>query len=132
MKIRLFALLLALSVSTWAQTAAQGVPAQSTPSTPKSQCACCDKAAKEDGAGCCQHAKGKDDKEVASCCGKEGSSCCGKGMQCGKESAKDGGCCGDGKSCCGKSAEGDKTAMKCCKEKQCERHHATEHPSPGN
>jgi len=140
MNFRLLAFLLALSVSAWAQTAAQNAPGQSAHQAPKVQCACCEKAAAETASACRHHAKGKDDKDAAGCCGgKEGSSCCGKAMQCGKsEAAKTGSCCadkaccGEGKSCCGKSTEGEKTSMKCCQDKQCERHHATEHPSSGN
>jgi len=139
MKFRIIAFLLALSVSTWAQTAALNDPAQSTPQAPKAQCACCDKAS-ENGAGCCHHAKGHDEKDAASCCaGKEGAGCCGKGMKCEKpeSTAKDSGCCGekgccgDGKSCCGKT-EATKASMECCKGMHCERHHATDHPSSGN
>ena len=138
MKFRLLAFVLALSVSMWAQTATQAAPAQSTPASPKEQCACCDKAAAESGSGCCHHTKGKDEKETAGCCGGKEGSCCGKGMQCGKESAKNGSCCGDtangadGKSCCGKSADGEKTAMNCCKDKQCKRHPMSGPSSPGN
>src|SRR5215831_4893259 len=110
MKFRIIALILALSVSGWAQTAAQDSPAQSAPQPPKAQCACCDKAA-ESGAGCCHHSKEQDGKSASACCGgREGSGCCGKGMKCEKPdaTAKNDGCCGDkpcggeGKSCCGK------------------------------
>jgi len=142
MKFRLLALVLALTMSMWAQTATQNPPPESTPSTPKAECPCCEKMAADSGPGCCHHEKGMG-KNAAGCCGgKQGSGCCGKGMQCGKASAKNGGCCGgqscnNAKGCCGKgcggnAADGAQASMNCCKGKQCPRHRATEATSPGN
>lgn len=125
MKLRLFAMLLALSLVVWAQ----GNPAASTPNaTPAPEAkSCCHHAADaKDAKGCCHHASA-DAKDAAGCCGKDnakcemkdGKSCCaGKDMKASmKECKKDGGC-KDGK-CCG--AAGEKSAMNCCSNK-CERH----------
>jgi hypothetical protein len=119
MKYKMLALILALTVVSWAQTATQ-----STPSTPeqnttseKAKCACCDKMAKsdsKDGHAACM--RNHDGKEMASCCsGKDAKSCCGKdakscmkgdkmvdcckgkdGMKCDHTAGK-----GCGKGCCG-------------------------------
>ena len=100
MKHKLFALILALTVISWAQTATQPAPSAASQDAPeKAKCACCDKMAADakDGHACMRQGKG-DPKDMASCCaGKEGTSCCG-----GK----------DAKSC----MKGDKTAASCCKE----------------
>ncbi len=100
MKHKVFALILALTVMSWAQTStpvAPSAPADST-STEKAKCSCCEKMAagsKDGHAACMRHGKG-DAKDMASCCaGKEGSSCCG-----GKDA---------------KSCMKDKTAASCCK-----------------
>jgi hypothetical protein len=124
MKYKMLALILALTVISWAQTATQ-----STPSTPqqnaapeKAKCACCDKMAasdSKDGHAACMHKH--DGKEMASCCaGKDEKSCCSgkdakscmkddktadcckgkEGMKCDRRAAKDcgKGCCGSDKS----------------------------------
>jgi hypothetical protein len=96
MKHKLVAVILALTVISWAQTSTQ-----TNPSTPeKSKCACCDKMAvgATDDHAACMRGRHADAKEMASCCtGKEGKSCCeGK----------------DAKSC----MKGDKTASSCCKD----------------
>ncbi|MGB9234823.1 MAG: hypothetical protein WCC04_10445 [Terriglobales bacterium] len=123
MKLRLLALLLALSFVGWAQEN----PSASTPN-----------ASSAGANSCCHHAANATDaKDAADCCGKEkcqtkdGKSCCGgkqmadaksccgdKGMKkCMKQCKKNGGCT-DGK-CCG--AAGAKSAMNCCGTK-CEHH----------
>jgi hypothetical protein len=99
MKSKMLALILTLTVISWAQTATP-----TTPSTPqqgtaseKAKGACCDKMsdAKSGHAACMRNHDGKD---MASCCAeKDGKSCCG-----GK----------DGKSC----MKDDKTAASCCKD----------------
>jgi hypothetical protein len=115
MKYRRLALILALTVVSWAQTATQTTP--STPQTPETKCACCDKMVASDSQDAHVACMGKHDgKEMASCCaGKDEKSCCGKdakscmkdakmadcckgkdGMKCDRKAGKD---CGNG--CCG-------------------------------
>jgi len=124
MKYRILALIVALTVVSWAQTATQNTPSTPQPSTAaeKAKCACCDKTAasdskdahaactrKHDGKGMASCCAGKDDK---SCCGgKDAKSCmkddkmadCCKGkdgMKCDRKAGKDCGkdCCGSNKS----------------------------------
>lgn len=144
MKSRLFAFVLMLTVSCWAQTSTQSAPAQSKAPETKPKCACCDKMSDaKDAAACCHHMDQKDGKMAECCSGKDGASCC-KDMQCGKADAKDKtaqsstakdccgagkACCGEGKECCHASKDGDKSAMACCGGQQCGMHkHAEEHP----
>jgi hypothetical protein len=115
MRNKLFALILALTVVSWAQTATQTTPAtpsQST-ATENAKCACCDKMAdsKDGHAACMRNSKMSDGKEMASCCGgKETASCCGKDAKsCMKDEKNAASCCKDG---CGR----DKTAS-CCDRK---------------
>jgi len=142
MKHKIFALVLALTVASWAQTATQ------TPSTPqpgstqadKASCACCDKmsASAKDGEKSCQRhsMKAADGKDMASCCaGKDKEmSCCGgkdskscmKGDKATASCCKDGcakdktaaACCGTSDKACGKgccsSDKKEKTAKNCC------------------
>src|SRR5215470_15618559 len=80
MKLRIFALMLTLSLVVWAQ----GNPAPADPgsSAPETKACCHHDADAKNGEGCCHHAKA-DGKEA--CCGKdkcemkEGKSCCGEG-----------------------------------------------------
>lgn len=101
MKHKLFALILALTVVSWAQTATQttpAAPAENT-STEKAKCACC---AGKDGASCCgKDAKScmKDGKTTTSCC-KDG---CGKDKMASCCDRKAGNACGEG--CCGSKSE---------------------------
>ncbi len=140
MKHKMIALILALTVMTWAQTATQTAPAapqQSTAPAEKGKCPCCDKMAKADTSGapacCAKHSS--EGKETASCCaGKDEKSCCaGKDAKacmrntkdkaaCCTECGKDktvatccGGKCGRdcGKECCS-SVKAEKTASNCC------------------
>jgi len=136
MKHTCLALILALTVASWAQTSTQPTPSTSTPD--RAKCACCDKiASAKDGASCQRHgmndATGKASccagKDAASCCGgkdgkscmndeKASTSCCKDG--CGKEKTA-ASCCGnrcgkDEKSCC--SGKDEKTAMNCCTKHQ--------------
>jgi len=120
MKYKMFALILALTVGSWSQTATQTAPATPEKSD-KASCACCDKMAKadsKDGHAACM--RKHDGKEMASCCsGKDEKSCCS-----GKDAAS---CMKDGKmieSCC-KGKDGMKCDSKagkdcgkgCCKSK---------------
>jgi len=122
MKFRMLALILALTIVSWAQTSTQNTPATPQQSTEKAKCACCDKMAasdSKDAHAACMH--NHDGKEMASCCaGKDAKSCCdgkdakscmkdgkmadcckGKdGMKCDRKAGKDCGkdCCGSNKS----------------------------------
>src|SRR5579864_7282 len=115
MKYRMLALILAVTVVSWAQTATQTTP--STPQTPETKCACCDKMASSDSKDAHAACMGKHaGKEMASCCGgkdakscmkdgKMADCCAGKdGMKCDRKAGKD---CGKG--CCG-SSKNDKPA----------------------
>jgi hypothetical protein len=131
MKFKMMAVVLALTVMSWAQTATQTAPStpqQSTVPAEKAKCPCCEKMASsdaKDAPSCCAHhdmkghdMEAKDAKEMASCCaGKDAKSSDGKdGMACMK-SDKDkaaASCCKDA---CGKddaSCGKDKTAAACC------------------
>ncbi len=101
MKLRIVALILAMTCMSWAQTATQNNPSAAA-SADKAKCACCDKMASDskDGHAACMRKGQKmaDGKQMSSCCaGKEGASCCG-----GK----------DAKSC----MKGDKAMTSCCKD----------------
>ena len=121
MKYRMLALILAVTVVSWAQTATQNTPSTPQPSTEKAKPACCDKMAASDSKDAHPACLRKHDgKEMASCCpGKDMKSCCsggkdanscmkddtfadcckGKdGMKCSRKARKD---CG--KDCCGSS-----------------------------
>jgi hypothetical protein len=144
MKYKIIALMLALTVMTWAQTATPTAPSTSQSAVPadKAKCQCCDKMAAADAkdahASCMRHdMKAGDSKEKKSCCeGKEASSSndkdaamsCMKGdkekaaaSSCGDKCGKDktaAACCDGkdcGKDCCSKKAE--KTAASCCESK---------------
>lgn len=126
MRSRIITVVLALSVFSWAQTATQtnpSAPQQSTTSTEKEECSCCEKMSSgdmKDMHGCCSHhddamaGEHKDmashhmashHNEMASCCsGKEGASCMKD-----KDAAA--------KSCCGDKCSKDKTTASCCGEK---------------
>ena len=130
MKYKMLALVLALTVVSWAQTATPASPStqeQSAPTDKKGSC--CDKADAKDAHACCAHhdMKDKSGKEVASCGGKDAKSCTRKSddktaASCCKDScSKDktaSACCGGDcgkegdKGCCSK--KGDKTAKSCC------------------
>lgn len=117
MKHKLFALILALTVVSWAQTATQSTPsapAKNDAAAEKAKCACCDKMAansKDGHASCMRKAHDGDAKEMASCCSGKDSSCCGgkDAKSCMKDDKTAASCCKDG---CGK----DKTAS-CCDRK---------------
>ena len=138
MRYKVFALILALTVATWAQTSNPVTPAAPQPSTEpavKAKCACCDKmaaTASKEAQSCCAHhdRKAEGGKDAMSCM-KSGSdptaeSCCHEGCSqegCSQDScAKDttaSACCGTK---CGKAGDqgccsgmnGDKTAKSCC------------------
>jgi|SRR5208283_1178210 len=139
MKAKLIALILALTVLSWAQTATPNTPSTSQQSTAPAEtkaCACCDKGASTDAkahACCAHHAMAAGDaKEPACCAGKDKPACCTskdakscksdgtdktaaaccRGKQCGKDCEKE---CRSGK-------QGDKTAANCCSGKRCGKH----------
>jgi len=113
MRHKVFALILALTVASWAQTAIQTAP-PSSPAPEKSKASCCDKMSVKDGAACQRHKDAKDSKEIASCCaGKDAAAkCCKDGKSCMKDDKMAASCCKDG---CGK----DKTSSSCCKKGCC-------------
>lgn len=138
MKSKIFALILALTVVSWAQTSNQTAPSDSTQNSApadKAKASCCDKMG-ANGASCPRHGK-KDAKDMASCCGgKEMKSCCGgkDATCCMKDDKTAAGCCKDGcgkgktgracsggkecgKGCCS-SMKSDKTAKSCCAHEQ--------------
>jgi len=129
MKHKLIALILALTVVSWAQTATQSTPSapqQGSAPTEKGKCPCCNKMAavaadaKDAHASCANHMKHSGDgKEMAGCCSdkdKDAKSCCAgseaKSRMKGDE---------DKSACCGDSCGKDKTADKCCGGKDCEK-----------
>jgi len=131
MKFKLTAIILALAVSSWAQTATSPKPNSSQPSTPavqetaKADCPCCQKMA--DGKAtesCCAHHQDRTAKSEMPCCkgkdkeGKDAMSC----MKGDKGTSADA-CCSNGKCSAGDEKEGccskaDKTteqaAIACC------------------
>jgi len=143
MKFKLTALLLALTVASWAQTPSQNPPAaapqENTAAHAKADCACCDKmASAKEGQSCCRHAMAAKGEKATSCCsGEKASACCNgkdakscmKGDQ--DKAASCGDCCGKDheKNCCASHQQGDKTAMS-CGDKQCAEHCAS-HASAG-
>jgi hypothetical protein len=114
MKYKMLALILALTVLSWAQTATPTTPStpqQSTVPANKVKCPCCEKMAAadaKDAPACCAHhdmksgmgdMKDKDGKEAVSC------------MKNDKDQAT-APCCND--ACSKDSCEKDKTAAACC------------------
>ena len=130
MRFRLFALILALTVVSYAQTAPQTAP----PATQSKQddaktgdkagCACCQKMMDSKEGSCCMHhdKAAKDGKEAMACCGGKDAKACKKMMKGDKD--KMAAMCGDGK-CCGKDAkdcckhDDKEMAMACCGGSQC-------------
>jgi hypothetical protein len=140
MKYKLVALILALTIASWAQSTNSRQAPATDKTAAKTKCACCEKmssTAKPESSEhkqACMHASAKDGTETASCCaGEDKASCCkGKdGKACTKASA---GCCGencaDMKDCCS-AKEAKKTAHNCCGAGQC-RHEHHQQPTAGN
>src|SRR5512132_4074138 len=110
MKRNLIAILLALTVMSWAQSTTPGqtpAPDQKTaPADTKPACPCCDKTASAEHSSmhkdmkACMHHDAKDGKEAMVCCGGKdanNAACCGKDAKaCGKD-GKTMTCCADGK-----------------------------------
>ena len=138
MKRNLIAILLALTVMSWAQsTTPTQTPApdqKSAPADTKPACPCCEKMSSADHGSmhkdmqACMHHDGKDGKETSTCCGgkdaKDAASCCGKDAKA---------CSKDGKTmacCTGK--DGDAASHGCCGGNSCGKHDHHEHATPGN
>jgi hypothetical protein len=127
MKFKALAMILALTVVSYAQTATQAAPPatkdQSTQSDTKTDASSCQKMMEGKDGSCCKHdMAAKDAKEAMGCCGgKDAKSC--KKMKGDKMAAAcgDGTCCGkDMKDCCKPgSADEKKMAMACCGGSQC-------------
>lgn len=128
MKFRLFALILALTVVSYSQTATQTAPAteqqQSTQGVDKSDASACQKMMKDKEGSCCMHhdTAAKDGKEAMACGGEKGAKSCQKMMK--KDKGKMAAMCGSGK-CCGNDAKDcckhdeKEMAMACCGGSQC-------------
>jgi hypothetical protein len=146
MRLKLIALMLALTVTSWAQTAtpsAPSTPQQGTVSAEAKACPCCDKgsAKVKDGHACCaRHAMAaKDGKEPACCAGKEKAACCAgenaKSCQYTSASETAAACCGGrncGKDCgkeCGSTKPAKELANSCSG--RCCAGHRDNHSSPG-
>jgi hypothetical protein len=140
MKLKLIALFLTLTLTSWAQTTTSTPEQKSSPADSKMACSCCDKMASADQkttdqkeAPACMHHNeaGKDDKTTMSCCsGKDSAGCCsGKdGKSCAKNDQTAASCCegmktGDGKemTCCS-DKDGKKMSHDCCGGNQCGKH----------
>lgn len=131
MKHKMLALILALTVVSWAQEATQTTPSapqQSTAPADKAKCACCDKMASADAKGehscCAHHDHSADTKDMASGAGKDGKSCCGgkDAKSCMRAEKGAGSCCKDS---CAKDKTaaancGDKCGKGCCSSKKME------------
>lgn len=137
MKHKIFAMILALAVTGWAQTATQtpAAPQASPAPAEKAKTSCCDKmSGMKDGASCARKGKTNADAKADSCCAGKDSSCCGgkEGMSCMKDKTAAASCCKDscmkkdaasaccgsdkscGKNCCS-SSQKEKTARNCCR-----------------
>jgi len=131
MKLRCFAIVLALSLAVWAQESPSTSAPNATPKTETKSC-CHHSADAKDGMSCCHHANA-DAKDSPTCCTgnkcdvKDGKSCCGgkemadakccvgkDAKKCAEQCKKNGGC-KDGK-CCG----GEKTSSDNCCGNKCE------------
>jgi len=136
MKFKLTALILALTVASWAQTATQNPPAPQENIAPQAKADCCHKTdSATEGQSCCRHEKaGKDEKANSCCSGEKASECCGgkEATSCMKgDNDKAAAACGDRcskdnpKGCCASQKKGDKTATNCCGDKRCGKHCAS-------
>jgi hypothetical protein len=136
MKRNLIAILLALTVMSWAQstTPNQDPDRKSAPADAKPGCPCCDKMASADHRSmhrdmtACMHHDAKDGKEAMACCG--GKDAQDASSRCGKDAKA---CSKDGKTmaCCS-AKDGDATSHGCCGGDSCEKHDHHEHATPGN
>jgi len=126
-KCKMIALVLALTMMSWAQTSTQTAPAATQKSSEKAKCSCCDKMTAGDskeGTSCCAHhdmkaddmksdgMKADEKMEMASCCaGKDKASCCnGKDAKSCERHGKD----KKAKACCGDKCSKEKMSANCC------------------
>jgi hypothetical protein len=134
MKHKMLALVLALTVVSWAQTSAPNASAdpQQNAAPEKAKAGCCDKmdsAGSKDAMICSRHGEHSKDAKASCCAGKKAKSCCaGKdGKSCMKDDKNAASCCKDcskdkvASACCGKDCkEGccskkTEAATSCCK-----------------
>ena len=137
MKYKVIALILALTISSWAQSTSPSSPDQK-PADSKTTCSCCAKtdSANQSEPNQAKHScvkKTEDGKEVMACCADKDAKAC-SGETCCKHGEK------DAASCCAKAADGqamaccsgkDGAAKDCCGGNQCGKHDH-EHTAPGN
>lgn len=130
MRHKVLALVLALTVVSWAQTSTQTASSDQQQSIEKAKSPCCDKMASgdsKDAKMCMRHDKHAKDKDC--CAGKQTASCCSKDAKsCMKDDNASASCCKDcsqdktASSCCGKECKGaccsKKTAvvLNCCRQ----------------
>ena len=137
MKLKLIALVLSLTLASWAQSTTSP-DEKSTAGDSKATCPCCDKMAsanqkptdQKETQACMGHSStAKDDKATMSCCaGKDNAGCCGKdGKSCAKSDPASASCCMGDKdksqemTCCS-DKDGKKMTHDCCGGNQCEKH----------
>lgn len=124
MKIKTFALMLALAATTWAQTVAPTTSDKNTPAVGSATCPCCAKTGDNSKDMPCCH--GKEAKGEMACCsgGKGAKACMRAGHEGGSCCGKDAACCKDGASCCGKDTK-ESDVKGCCAGSKCDRraHH---------
>lgn len=132
MKIKMLALILALTTTMWAGTANPSTADKDSAGASSAACPCCDKMAKNSkDMQCCQS---KDARSEMPCChGKDANGempCCkGKDAKACMRASKGGdGCCGkdtscrkEGASCCGAKDKVDTAAEGCCAGGKCDR-----------
>ena len=142
MKFKFVALILTLTIASWAQTTNSAQPTASDKAA-DTKCACCDKmeANASEHKHSCMHARSSTQggKDVASCCSGKNNAACGQGKDgkaCAKTQTASAACCEgecaseDGKGCCA-GKDGKATAHNCCGGTQCMHDHP-EHATPGN
>ena len=132
MKIKMLALILALTTAMWAQTATPTTSDKDSASSASTACPCCDKTAADSKDMPCCHGKdskgamacchGKDAKADMACCkGKDVKACmrASKGSEscCGNDAA----CCKEGAACCGAKDKAEMTMKGCCAGGKCDR-----------
>ncbi len=152
MKRNLIAILLALTVMSWAQsTPPTQTPApdqKTAPADAKPGCPCCEKMSSADHSSmhkdmkACMHHDAKDGKETMACCSgkeaKDAASCCGKDVKACSKDGKTMACCAEGKcaeghemACCA-TKDGDAASHGGCCGNSCGKHDHHEHAAPGN
>jgi hypothetical protein len=151
MKRNLIAILLALTVMSWAQSTTPSqtpAPDQKTaPADTKPACACCDETASGDHSSmykdmkACMHHDAKDRKEAMACYGGKDANhaaCCGKDAKACSKDGKTMACCADGKcaegcetACCS-AKDGETASHGCGGGNSCGKHDHHQHAAPGN